>query len=266
MIMIRGAGELATAVAVSLWKCGYDVIVTDLPRPLAIRRTVAFCQVMYDDKIIVEGIQAARCEPEDVRSFLQLGKLPVVADVPDLALRLSARVLVDARMLKSVQIDMREQARLTIGLGPGFIAGENCHLVIETLRGHDLGRIIGSGSAALDTGIPGNIAGETGRRVVRSPSDGVVHWQVNLGDLVAEHDILGDVSSKVRIHAPLTGLVRGLIAPGIRVTKGLKIADVDPRGDIVNFTSISDKARAVGRAVLEAVLSNHLLPEGTHES
>jgi len=265
VILVRGAGELATAAAISLWKSGYDVVATDLRTPLAIRRTVAFCEVMFTGRTTVEGVRAVRCDPEAVPAFLGQGKLPVLVDTPDLTRELSAGVLVDARMLKTVQADMRSQARLTIGLGPGFTAGENCHLVIETLRGHDLGRIIEIGPPARDTGIPGNIAGETRRRVVRAPADGQISWQVELGDLVSERDLMGNISSETPIYAPLSGLVRGLIAPGLTVPRGLKIADVDPRGDRVNFSTISDKARAVGRAVLEAVLSNHFLPEGTHE-
>ncbi len=266
MILVRGAGELATGVAVSLRKSGYAVVMTELPKPLAVRRTVSFCQSLFDGAMEVEGIKAVKCELESALKLMVTGPVVIIDDtVSDLS-SLRPKVLVDARMLKTVLPDMRGEADLTIGLGPGFSAGGNCHLAIETLRGHNLGRILKQGSPAENTGIPGNIQGETRRRVVRAPAAGIIDWQVEFGDLVSENDPLGSIDGQIPVTSPLAGIVRGLIAPGLSVTRGLKIADVDPRGSAVNFHSISDKARTVGRAVLEAILSSGILPERPYES
>ncbi|MCK4577925.1 MAG: EF2563 family selenium-dependent molybdenum hydroxylase system protein [Candidatus Marinimicrobia bacterium] len=255
LIWVRGAGEMASAAAHSLHNAGFKVVLSELARPLAIRRQVAFCEAMYHGTASVEGVTAKRCEVEAVADILAQDMIPVVKDEPDKIRTLKPDVLVDARMLKRPPEEFGFAVDLTIGLGPGFVASDNCTAVIETNRGHALGRIIRDGGTQPDTKIPGDIGGQTRRRVVYAPVAGKVRWKVEIGDLVAAHDELGTMAGAGPIEAPLSGLVRGLISPEVQLTKGMKIGDIDPRGAPVDPAAISDKARAVGRGVLEAVLT-----------
>ncbi|MFH1852448.1 MAG: selenium-dependent molybdenum cofactor biosynthesis protein YqeB [Candidatus Neomarinimicrobiota bacterium] len=254
IIVIRGAGELASAAASSLQHCGFPVILTELPVPLAIRRTVTFSDAMLSGTATVEGLRAEYCQPAGIGAIRNRGALPLITDDPAIIASLRPWILVDARMQKQQQADFAVGKAYTVGLGPGFTAGTNCHAVIETKRGHDLGRIIYEGSAAPDTGIPGDLGGETVRRLLRAREAGRLEWRVDFGNLVGAGELLGTINYNHRIEAPIAGVIRGLISPQVSITKGLKIGDIDPRGKAVDVHRISDKSRAVGRAVLEAVL------------
>ena len=262
IIWVRGAGEMASAAAHCLHRVGFGVLMSDLPAPLAIRRTVAFCEAIFTGTWDVEGVPAKSCDVSTAPDLISQGIIPVVIDTPQIT-TLHPHVMVDGRMLKRHSRDMRTYAPFTVGLGPGFEAGGNCHAAVETMRGHDLGKIIRQGAAQPHTGVPGEVGGETLRRVIHAPADGPVSWRVDFGDLVRENDLLGSIDNTHEIRAPLAGLVRGLISPQVRFKKGLKIADIDPRGRAVDCRTISDKARAVGRGVLEAILV-HLREE--HEN
>lgn len=255
-VWVRGAGELGSACAWTLSRAGFPVFLTDLPNPLAIRRRVCFCEALHELHTTVEGLTAHACSgaTEARRMLAQGGQgLPIWADAGESALTLFPVVCVDARLLKQDLPDQRPLAPLVIGLGPGFDAGRNCHRVVETMRGHELGRVLESGSAQPDTGIPALLGGEDARRVLHSPAAGTVVWHHELGQLIQAGDRLGTVDDTPLI-APLSGLLRGLLRPGTRVTTGTKLADIDPRHSTVDPGLISDKARCVARGVLEAVM------------
>jgi xanthine dehydrogenase accessory factor len=253
-VWVRGAGETATAAARCLHRVGFGVLASDLPAPLAIRRTVSFSDAIFTGASEVEGVRAQRCDIDAAPDIISQGLVPVVLDAPEQILELGPQVMVDARMLKSYSENILAYAPFTAGLGPGFDAGRNCHVVIETKRGHDLGRIIWRGAAHPDTKVPGNVGGQSLRRVIYAQENGAVKWRVDFGDLVDKNDLLGTINAAHEIPSPIAGLVRGLISPQVHLVKGLKIADIDPRGKVVNHKTISDKARAVGRGVLEAIL------------
>ncbi len=252
--LIRGAGDLATGVALSLHHAGFGIVMTEIDRPTAIRRTVAFCEAVFDGRQTVEGVTARLCDPAALEGVLQEGRIAVVVD-PGAAVRAACAptVVVDAILAKRNLGTTRSFAPIVIGCGPGFRAGEDVDAVIETMRGHELGRVILSGSAQKDTGVPGEIAGRTAERLLRAPAAGPVALEKKIGDLVDKGDLVMTVGG-VPVTAPLAGCVRGLIRHGLTVPKGMKVGDIDPRGDSRYCFVVSDKARAVGRAVLEAAL------------
>jgi xanthine dehydrogenase accessory factor len=261
LILMRGGGDLATGVAYRLHKAGFPLIILELPRPLVVRRRVALATAVLEGSIDVETLHAQRVGAwSEATTVAATGNIPVLVR-PELPFALTRddrradrpRIIVDARMAKR-NIDTRlDQADLVVALGPGFIAGVDCHAVIETHRGHRLGRVIWSGRPLPNTGRPGRVGGKSSERVLRAPVAGAVTWQVSIGDLVHKGQPLGRVAD-VPVSAPFDGVVRGLIAPGIEVGQGVKIGDVDPRADVESCLSISDKALAVGGGVLEAVL------------
>ncbi|MFQ6612676.1 MAG: selenium-dependent molybdenum cofactor biosynthesis protein YqeB [Fidelibacterota bacterium] len=254
-VWVRGAGELGSAVALSLYRCGFRIFLSEQNPPLAIRRAVTFSDAIIEAQTSVETVLGRRYELDEfsLQDWPQ-DSIPLFPDNPQRLKSLDPLILVDARMIKHYDRDYRHWAKLVIGLGPGFIAGTNCHTVIETMRGHHLGRIIWKGTAQPNTGVPGNIGGESRRRVIHAPEGGKITWLISIGDLVNSGDTLGLINKKTNIRAPFNGLVRGLINPVVHVNKGLKIADVDPRGAGIDFHHVSDKSNAVGRSVLEAVL------------
>ena len=252
-LWVRGAGELGSAIALTMRRVGIGVFLTDLPRPLAIRRPVTFSDAILEGLSAVEDIQGVRATAENAPQIISTGQIPVLEDSPVIARQLAPQITVDARMLKGSGSDSGLVSPFVIGLGPGFTAGGNCGAVVETSRGHNLGRVIWSGSAQPDTGIPGKLGGETARRVIYAPAEGALKWEVDFGALVESGQRLGTIDSH-EIVAPIAGLVRGLISPLVPMASGLKIADIDPRGATVNYRTVSDKASAVSRAVLEAVL------------
>ena len=215
LALIRGAGDLATGIALRLWRSGIRVVLTDLERPTAIRRTVAFSEAIVYGETTVEDVTARlAANADEARALLAQGIVPVLA---------------------------------------GFTAGEDCHAVIETMRGHTLGRVIYSGSAIPNTNVPGLIGGFAGERVLRAPADGAFRSVRRIGDLVKAGDVAGYVSGEPMV-CTIDGVLRGLIADGIPVRKGMKSGDVDPRGNVENCYTVSDKATAVGGGVLEAIL------------
>ena len=255
MILIKGAGDLASGVAVRLAHCGYPIVMTDLPHPTSIRRTVCFSEAIIKRSFTVEDVTAVFADSyEAVESILKNGQIAVLAD-PDAKSvdDLRPQVVIDAILAKRNLGTNRTDAPIVIALGPGFTAGVDCHAVIETMRGHNLGRVILEGSAEPNTGIPGNIGGFTTERVLRAPNDGIFHEIRHIGDIVQKGDLIAKADDEP-ILSPLDGVIRGLLPTGTPVKKGMKSGDVDPRSVPEHCYTVSDKARAIGGGVLEAVL------------
>lgn len=255
VVLIRGAGDIATGVAVRLHNCGYKIVMTDIALPTMIRCSVSFGQCLYGKPQHVEGITATAAPDCDTAlKLLNKNQIPVLIDSDaQLIHQLRPHYLVDAILAKRNLGTDKYMAPITIALGPGFNAGEDCHAVIETNRGHNLGRVIYEGFTQANTGIPGNIGGYTHERVVRSPCDGVMKGFVNIGDIVSQNDEIARIDN-TPVYAPLNGMVRGLLNNNLTVTTGFKIADIDPRGLNADYTTVSDKARSIGGSVLEAML------------
>lgn len=256
VIAIKGAGELASAVAWRLHRSGMPLLVLlEREDPLAVRRGVSFSEAVYDGRKTVEGISASRAAtPEACGRLWERGEIAVLIDPRGESLpRLRPDVVVDAILAKRNMGTTLADAPLVIGLGPGFSAGRDVHRVIETNRGHNLGRIIEAGEAEPDTGIPGEIAGVSAARLLRAPADGLFIALRRIGEHAAAGETVGRVG-ETPVLSGIDGVLRGLIRPCTTVTKGLKIGDVDPRGDAAACRTISDKARAVAGSVLEAIL------------
>ncbi|MEZ4666712.1 MAG: selenium-dependent molybdenum cofactor biosynthesis protein YqeB [Anaerolineae bacterium] len=270
-IVVRGGGDLASGAVYRLQRAGFPVIVTELAQPLFVRRTVSYGEAIYSGSIRIDGVQACVIgSDQDIRKCWAEDVVPVVIDpagdrIPDL----QPAIVVDARMAKVNLGSTIYDAPLVIGLGPGFTAGIDCHAVIETNRGHDLGRVIWNGSAEADTGEPGVIEGKTRSRVLRAPTDGFVKSNVNIGDEVEEGRLVATVDG-MPIEAAFNGVVRGMIHPSVAATMGMKIGDIDPRANREACFTISDKSLAVGGGVLEAVLSavqiRSYLEQRSHEA
>ena len=259
IVLIRGGGDLASGVAVRLYRAGLRVVITELEQPLAIRRLVSFAEAVNAGETCVEGIIARRVtDPSDTLRVLQVltrGIIPVIVDPEAVAVTaLHPPVVVDGRMLKQPVELLKAQVKLIIGLGPGFVAGENCHAVIETKRGHTLGRVVWDGSAEPDSGLPEAVDHKGAERVLRAPVEGVLQTYLEIGDIVEAGDEIAAVGGEL-IRAPFSGVIRGLLSSGAYVKLGLKIGDVDPRGDPSYSRLVSDKALAIGGGVLEAILS-----------
>ncbi len=255
IVVLRGGGDLGTGVAYRLYRAGFPVVVLELAQPLTIRRTVAVSTAVLEGEITVEGMPARLCASEtEAAAAAEGGTVAVLIGevIPEFPGPVS--VLVDARLAKRNVGTTIDLAPLVVGLGPGFSAGRDCHAVVETKRGHHLGRVIWEGAAAPDTGIPGEVGGQSGNRVIRAPVAGAARWSVEIGDSVAAGQVIGRVG-EAAIEARIGGVVRGLIADGYPAEPGLKLADIDPRGDAAVTLEISDKALAVGGGVLEAVLT-----------
>ncbi len=255
-VLVRGAGEMASGVAHRLARSGFRVLMTEVAGPLAVRRAVSFCEAVHDRRKTVEGITACWVQRrEEVPSVWQRGELPVLIDPGMQCLKaLGPQVIVDALLAKRNTGLHRDMATLTIGLGPGFVTPDDVHLAIETMRGHDLGRLIYQGSPSPDTGIPGEMAGYTHQRVLRAPKDGVFVTERQLGDKVMEGDLVAQVDS-AEVVAQVSGILRGLIRSCTHVKTGLKVGDIDPRGKVEYLHTISDKARALGGSVLEGIMA-----------
>jgi xanthine dehydrogenase accessory factor len=259
IVILRGGGDLASGVAFRLYKSGFRVVITELPKPLAVRRLASFSEAIYAGEVTIEGITAKKVsdidDPLRLLQLLSKGRIPVVID-PDGKAILSAHptVIVDARMLKAAPEPLRHNAKLFIGLGPGFIGGSNCHVAIETQRGPWLGRALWEGPTAPDSGVPEPIGAKQQDRALFAASEGKIIPTKAIGDLVDAGEQVAELNGQP-ILSSLKGVIRGLIHPDVEITRGMKIGDIDPRGDPNLCDHISDKALAVGGGVLEAILS-----------
>lgn len=259
VIGIKGAGEMASGIAHCLYRSNLrQIFMMEVPAPLAVRRRVSFCSAVTDGKITIEAVCGVRAKgAADVRKAWEKHQIPVVVDPQwRMVAQLTPDVVIDAILAKKNLGTTQQEAALVIGLGPGFTAGEDVHVVIETNRGHHLGRQIVSGTAAEDTGVPGEIGGYAAERVLRSPADGCFVAEKAIGDRVRPAERVGRVDGR-DVRARIEGMLRGLILSGSTVTEGLKIGDIDPRGRVDYCHTISDKARAIGGAVLTAVMMTY---------
>lgn len=256
VVLVKGAGEMASGIAWRFHMAGLRrICMLDLPNPLCVRRQVSFCTALESGAAAVEGVRAVRVRTRgEIEAAWAQGAIAVVSTDDWAHIRgIGPDVVIDAILAKRNAGTRKDDAPLVIALGPGFEAGTDCHLVIETNRGHDLGRLIERGRAAPNTGIPGDIAGHTSDRVLRAPAAGEFRTERCIGDLVRRGDAIGEVSGHP-VSAPLDGVLRGLIRPGTVVTRGLKLGDIDPRGRREYCDTISDKARAIAGAALEGVM------------
>ena len=259
---IKGAGEMATGLVWRLFQSNIrKIFMMEIETPLAVRRGVCFCEAIYTQKKIVEGVEAVRTEDES--GIYQAWKRNQIAVINDSCWKMTDRIkpdiIIDATIAKKNLGTTMDEAPLVIGLGPGFEAGQDVHLVIETNRGHNLGRGIVSGPAEKNTGIPGRINGFTMERVLNAPAEGPFNTDLHIGMTVRAGDVIGNVDKK-NVTAEISGVLRGLIKPGTMVKQGLKIGDIDPRGDREYCKTISDKSRAVAGGVLEAVMRKFNFP------
>ena len=254
LVVIKGGGDIATGIAHRLFRSGFDIVMTELDKPTVIRRTVAFAEAVYTGTASVEGVEARLAKVEDIDEMLALGKIPVIVDPKArLGPLLKPWALVDAILAKKNTGTSITDAGVVFGIGPGFTAGQDVHAVVETMRGHDLGRVITNGMALPNTGVPGNIGGYTCERVIKAPSEGLFQSQRKIGDIVSKNDIVAYVD-KTPVTAKISGVLRGMLRDGLTVYAGMKVGDVDPRCRREHCFSISDKALAVGGGTLEALL------------
>lgn len=255
LVVIRGAGDLASGAALRLYRAGLSVVMTEIAAPTAIRRTVCFSPAVTCGETVVEGVAARRAaSPAEALALVRTGVIPVLVDPEGACIPvLRPRAVVDAILAKRNLGTLITDAPVVVGVGPGFTAGTDCHAVVETMRGHNLGRALYEGSAQPNTGIPGLIGGFAGERVLRAPAAGVFRQRLDIGALVRAGDVAGEVGG-VPMTCTLDGVLRGILPDGTPVHKGMKAGDVDPRCKLEHCYCASDKALAVGGGVLEAIL------------
>lgn len=257
LILIRGGGDLASGVGLRLHHAGFQIVIAELAQPLAVRRTVAFSEAVYADVHKVEDVTARLVRPDSITACLQAGEVPVLVDPEAAALKSEPdrwEAVVDARMMKTPPTPLPVKGLLHIGLGPGFNAGENCDAVVETRRGHTLGRVFWEGRTQADSGLP---EGDP-RRVLRASFAGVLWPRAHIGEHVKAGQAVAEIQSRGEsrlVISPLEGVLRGLIHEGVRVEKNMKIGDVDVRDEGAACFLVSDKALAIGGGVLEAILA-----------
>lgn len=270
LIIVRGGGDLATATINRLYNVGYKVAVLETKNPAAIRRQVSLCEAVYQKEHTVENVTAVLVDDiTQLNIALENHKVPILIDPFAKSLEeLKPEILIDAIIAKKNLGTTKDMANLTIALGPGFVAGQDVDVVIETKRGHNLGRIIYEGMAQKNTGIPGDIMGYKEERVIHASADGVLKPVKKIKDIVKKGEIIAyivDGEKKVAVLATIDGIIRGLIREEYQVYKGLKIADIDPRiTELENCSSISDKARCIAGSVLE-VVCKHFNDRGKYE-
>jgi xanthine dehydrogenase accessory factor len=256
-VLIKGAGEQASGTAHRLFRSGFQVVMTDLAWPKALRLWVSFCSAIFDREIVVEGVRGVgyTVGQAETLSSLDWSHIPVFVD-PECRLKdlWKPDVIIDGRILKTNLDNHVGDARLVIGYGPGLAAGRDVDYVVETNRGHNLGRIIAEGCAAPDTGIPGAVEGFTHERVLRAPADGTLRAERRIGDMVKAGDVIATVAGQA-VTAAIGGVLRGLVYPESPVVVGQKVGDIDPRGDPVYCRMLSDKTRTISGAALEIILS-----------
>jgi xanthine dehydrogenase accessory factor len=254
-VVVKGSGDLGTGVGWRLHRCGFRVLMTEMVRPTVIRRTVAFASAVYEEVVAVDGVTARLVRSdEEIAEAWSDGDVPVLIDPrATVVQRLRPDAVVDAIMAKRNLGTRITDAPTVVALGPGFTARVDCHAVVETNRGHNLGRVILEGHAQPNTGVPGTVGGEGARRVLRAPREGVFRSVRAIGDRVGVGDVVAYVDDEP-VPARLDGVVRGLLHDGLMACTGMKIGDVDPRGAVAHCFTISDKALAVGGGVVEAIL------------
>lgn len=260
LVVIRGAGDLATAVGIRLHKAGFSVVHLEVAQPTVIRSTVSFATAMYDKTTEVEGVVARKCTISEVLHVLDAGEVPVIVDPScEILNTLNPVALVDAILAKKNLGTNKSMAPFTVALGPGFEAGKDVDVVVETQRGHRLGVLIKEGFATPNTGIPGIVGGFGAERVMHTTAKGIYRPVVKIGDLVKENQIVAYVDTEdaqsVPVITTISGKVRGMLHAGLYVPEGFKVADVDPRGEATDHLTCSDKARAISGSVLEAIMS-----------
>ena len=254
LVVIRGGGDLASGVAVRLFRAGFKIVILEVEHPTAIRLPVSFAQVVYKGRTLLENIKAVLAPSiEETDNIINLGKIAVLIDPEGKTIeKIKPTVLVDAILAKRNLGTSKAQAPLVIGLGPGFTAGRDVDAIVETKRGHYLGRVIYQGNAKPDTGIPGEIKGESIRRLLKSPAEGEFIPLHKIGDLVKLDEIIAEVAG-IPLKAEISGVLRGLIYTRTQVTRGMKVGDIDPRGIKDHCFTVSDKARSIGGGVLEVI-------------
>lgn len=255
MILIKGAGDLATGVAHRLKKCGFNIIMTEIAEPTMVRRTVAFSQAVYDKEVEVEGIKSVLAsEKQDIYKIIEDGNIAILVDEEaNIVDEIKPDIIIDAIIAKKNLGTNIKDAEIVIALGPGFTAGFDCHCVVETKRGHYLGKAIYNGSAIPDTGVPGDIGGYTKERIIRATEYGKISPVASIGDYVESGYIVAYIN-ETPIFAEISGILRGMLQKDVSVFKGMKIGDIDPRCEKDHCFTISDKARSIGGGVLEAIL------------
>jgi xanthine dehydrogenase accessory factor len=253
-VLVRGGGDLASGTAWRLHRCGFNVLITEIDHPLAVRRTVCFCEAVFEGRVIIEGVAAALADsPARASELWEKREIPVFVDpLCEIKRSISPHVLVDGIMAKKNLGTSLSDAPLVIGLGPGFTAGKDVHNVIETNRGHFLGRMIDSGCAEPDTGTPGAVMGITRDRVIHAPRAGLWKTSKEIGAMLRAGDKIGTIDG-YSVTTLIDGVLRGAVRAGINVGKGMKLGDVDPRGIREHCFTISDKALAISGGVLEAI-------------
>ena len=260
LIIVRGGGDLATGTILKLKKCGFPVLILETANPSAIRRNVAFCEAVYQGTQTVEDMTCHLAQSlKQAQQMLLEGKLTVLVDpVGEAISALKPLAVVDAILAKKNLGTNREMAPVTVGLGPGFTAGEDVDAVVETKRGHNLGRVLWCGTAAPNTGIPGVVGGFGKERVIHCPAKGILRNVKKITDTVSRGEVIAVVETEtgmIPVEATLDGILRGLIRDGYPVKVGFKMADIDPRKEeLDNCFTISDKARCIAGGVLEAIL------------
>lgn len=254
LVLIKGAGDLASGVAHRLIRCGFQVVMTEIDQPTVIRRTVAFAEAIYQGCVTVEGITAVKAENMgQIKRELELSHIPVIVDPKaKIAFDLVPNVVVDAIIAKYNTGTKIDDADIVIGLGPGFTAGKDVHAVVETKRGHFLGQVIYNGSAEPDTGCPGNIGGFTRERLLKTPVSGIFKGIKTIGELVKAGETVAFVDD-VKLTAGIDGVLRGILNNGLTVKEQMKVGDIDPRGIKEYCFTISDKARAIAGGVIESI-------------
>jgi len=254
LVIIKGAGDLATGIAHRLFQSGFQIAMTEVNQPTVVRRTVAFAQAIFSGEATVEGVKAKHVEHSEITATLSEGIIPVVIDPMGQCIsELRPCAVVDAIIAKCNLGTTLNDAPIVIGVGPGFTAGVDVGAVVETVRGHDMGRVYYQGCAIANTGIPGEVGGYSIERLIKSPAAGKFNSLRAIGDTVSKGDVVGEVSG-VEVKTAISGVLRGLIRDGLMVKTGMKIGDVDPRCNQEHCFTISDKGRAIGGGVLEAIL------------
>ncbi len=256
LVIVRGAGDIASGTIYKLFQCGFPVLALEVQEPSCIRRSVSFCEAVFSGETQVEGLTAVLAHSaEEAYEIWQGGKIPLMVDPDGIMIKkLHPAVVVDAILAKKNLGTKKEDAPIVIGIGPGFTAGKDVDAVVETKRGHDLGRVIYQGTAAPNTGVPGVIAGYGKERVIHAPSAGTASILKDIGSEAAAGEVIAYIGD-TPVYAAISGVIRGMIREGYPVSSGLKIADIDPRiREKENCLRISDKSRCVAGGVLEAIL------------